>query len=136
MENIGFPKEEATMAASNSIPSGDEVVQILREMLTWIRVTSLPQVKAILEMEFPRADSGSFATDRARKDAQIYQLAHSGKPQDTIAKEVGVSQSTVSQRFAKWEKVGLMKDKAPLFDLTDFGFEVPLPNLEGAENAV
>ena len=111
-----------------------EVVKLLKAILDWIKVTSVPQVRAIIESEFPKGEGkvdGCFQDEDVKKNALIYYLADGKRKQTEIARLTGVSQPSISTKYKKWEKMGLLRviDKysLALFDLNDFGYKLSLP---------
>lgn len=96
--------------------------KVLKEILKWIKVSGIKDVKPVLEDEFK---------DDSRK--QVYQLSDGTKGTQEIAKIVkGVASTTVFQRWKSWEKLGLGESIAikggkrfqRSFDLEDFGIKV------------
>ncbi len=102
-----------------------EQTKLLREILKWIKISGIKEVKSLLEMQLD--------DDPKRL---IYQLSDSTKGTQEIAKIVtNVSYSTVSIYWKQWEKVGL-GESIPAkggsrfkrsFDLEDFGFKIQIP---------
>ncbi|MDG6913709.1 MAG: hypothetical protein JRN34_04995 [Nitrososphaerota archaeon] len=99
-----------------------EQTRILREILKWIRFSSMKEVKAALQ-----------ANLETPQKKLIYHLSDGSRGSVDIAKAVGVSDWTVRNYWRLWSKVGLVE---PLksgrgdrfrrsFDLGDFGVEIP-----------
>ena len=102
--------------------SDSDQTKVLKEILKWIKVSGIKDVKPILEDEFK---------DDIRK--QVYQLSDGTKGTQEIAKIVKViAHATVFQRWKSWEKLGLGESIAikggkrfqRSFDLEDFGIKV------------
>lgn len=100
-----------------------EQTKVLKEILKWIKVSGIKDVKPILEEQFK---------DDSRKI--IYQLSDGTKGTQEIAKIVGtVKHVTVFNYWKSWEKLGLGesiivtggKRFQRSFDLEDFGIKVP-----------
>ncbi len=96
--------------------------KVLKEILKWIKVSGIKDIKPVLEDEFNGDD--------VRK--QVYQLSDGTKGTQEIAKIVkGIASATVHQRWKSWEKLGLgesISNKGGKrfqrsFDLEDFGIK-------------
>lgn len=99
-----------------------EQVKLLREILKWIRLSGMKELKPTL--------LASLETSQKRL---IYQLSDGEKGSIEIAKAAGVSDWTVRNYWRIWSRIGLVE---PLrsgggnrfkraFDLEDLGIEVP-----------
>jgi len=100
----------------------DRVVKLLEEILKWIKVTSIPQVKQLLETTL---------TTPEQKLAYHYST---GRPRREIATEIGVHDRTISEWWNQWIKLGIAEAKKVRgggergirsFSLEDFGIEIP-----------
>jgi len=103
--------------------SDSEQTKVLKEILKWIKISGIKEVKSVLEEHFQ---------DDSKKI--IYQLSDGTKGTREIAKIVGtVKYVTVSNYWKIWEKIGLGESKSAIggsrfkrsFDLEDFGIKVP-----------
>lgn len=98
-------------------------LDVLKEILRWSKVTSIPHVKKLLEE--------TLATDEERL---AYHLS-TGSTSREIAPKVGVSFQTVADWWDKWNRLGIAERMSSRgggrgvrsFDLNDFG--IPLPKL-------
>ncbi len=100
----------------------NEQTKVLKEILKWIKVSGIKDVKPVLEEEFK---------ENVKK--QIYQLSDGTKGTQEIAKIVNdVTYTTVFRYWKSWEKLGLGeyitipggKRFQRSFDLEDFGLKV------------
>jgi len=101
--------------------SGEETVQLLREILKWIKFDGMQRVKNTL-------------IDVLQKDVEkvIYEFSD-GRSSIDIAKLAGVSHQTVVNYWKKWSRLGLVEAERArggtrykrVFSLEDFGIEVP-----------
>jgi DNA-binding Lrp family transcriptional regulator len=100
----------------------DQMIQLLEELVRWTKVTSIPQVKRLLEEIL-----------QSPEEKTAFQASDGSRTQGEIAKIAGVSQVTVSNYGKKWVKNGIAKPVSAmggqravrLFSLEDFGIEVP-----------
>jgi len=99
-------------------------VRLLREMLKWIKVTSIPEVKKLLE------------TTLTTPEQRIAYTASDGKNAREVASIAHVNKSAITRWWAIWVKLGLAEirpvrggDRAiRSFSLEDFGVDVPKPD--------
>jgi len=102
--------------------SEDRMIELLEELVRWTRVTSIPQVKKLLE-EILQSPEEKIA----------YESSVASRTQSEIAKLANVSQAAISNYGKKWIKNGIAKAistkggqrAVKLFSLEDFGIEVP-----------
>ena len=96
-------------------------LDVLREILKWIRVTSIPSVKKLL-------------VDTLDDDKSKLAYHHSdGRSSRDVAKAAGCSQATVVSYWKRWfrnglaEPIGVQRGDRykKLFELEDFGIGVP-----------
>lgn len=101
----------------------NEQTKVLKEILKWIKVSGIKDVKPMLEEQFQ---------DDTKKI--IYQLSDGKKGTQEIAKTVGgISHMSIANYWKSWEKVGLGESVTAKggkrfkrsFDLKDFGIKVP-----------
>lgn len=101
----------------------NEQTKLLREILKWIKISGMKEVKLILETQLSN-DSKKL----------IYQMSDGSKGTQEIAKIVGdVSHMSVANYWKAWEKVELGESNTAMggkrfkrsFDLEDFGIKVP-----------
>ena len=103
--------------------SQEKVVELLIEILKWIKITSFPQVKRLLLEILPSDEEKvAFHYSDGRSSQQVADLA-------------GVSYVTVTKWWKIWYKACIAEainvrggDRAKrIFSLEDFGIEVPQP---------
>lgn len=113
------------------MPEENEQTVLLREILKWIKISGIKEVKSLLEVQIQN-DTKKY----------IYQLSDGNKGTQEIAKIVGgLSHQSVANYWKSWEKVGLGgsisahggKRFKRSFDLEDFGIKIPT-NSQGQEN--
>ena len=101
----------------------NEQTKLLREILKWIKISGMKEVKLILETQLSNDSKKS-----------IYQMSDGSKGTQEIAKIVGdVCHMSVANYWKAWEKVGLGESNTAMggkrfkrsFDLEDFGVKVP-----------
>jgi len=113
--------------------SGEETVELLREILKWIKFDGIQRVKSTL-------------TDVLQKDVEkiIYESSD-GRSSIDVSKLAGISHQTVVNYWKKWSRLGLVEAERAkggtrykrVFSLEDFGIEVPQPKIElGKEESV
>lgn len=109
----------------------EDSLSILREILKWIRVTSIPNVKKLL-LE-------TLDDDRAK-----LAYHHSdGRSSRDVAKAAGCSQPTVVSSWKKWFRNGMMEPIGvqrgdrykKIFELEDFGIALPTAAQPAAQPA-
>lgn len=101
----------------------DVIIEILKEILKWIKVTSVPQVKKLL-LELLTSDEEKIA----------YQYSD-GRTSQEVSQLVNVSYITITRWWKNWIKAGIAEPMSVkggerarrLFSLEDFGIEIPLP---------
>jgi len=99
----------------------DIMIEILGEMLKWLKVTSIPQVKKLL-LDILSSD----------KEKIAYHYSD-GRDSRAVAKLAGIHFSTVATWWKRWERAGIAEpigakrgERARrIFSLEDFGIEVP-----------
>lgn len=99
----------------------NQVIEILKEILKWIKVTSIPQVKKLL-LELLPSDEEKIA----------YHFSD-GRSSREVAKVSGVNYVTITRWWKTWIKAGIAeyisvkggKRAKKLFLLEDFGIPVP-----------
>lgn len=100
-----------------------EQTKLLREILKWIKISGIKEVKSLLETQLPN-DSKKL----------IYRLSDGTKGTQEIAKIVGVGYVSVFNYWKEWEKTGLGESISVIggsrfkrsFDLEDFGIKVQI----------
>lgn len=75
----------------------EEILEVLRQIERWLKVTSIPKVKAILE-----------STLQTSEERKVYHYSD-GRNQSEISKLAKVSQPTVSIYWNKWAKLGIVQ---------------------------
>jgi len=99
----------------------DDIVEILREILKWIKVRSIPHVKKLL-LELLPSDEEKLA----------YHFSD-GRSSQEVAKVARVNYVTVTRWWKTWIKAGIAesisvkggKRAKRLFSLEDFGIPIP-----------
>ena len=99
----------------------DKIVELLNELLKWIKVTSIPHVKTLLQ-EILRND----------KEKIAYHCSD-GRNIREVAKSANVGVSTIGNWWKTWSKYGIVelvsvrrgKRVKRIFSLEDFGIQVP-----------
>ena len=102
----------------------DRMIELLEEMLTWIKVTSIPQVKELLLDILP-----------SDKEKIAYHFSDGERGSQEVAKLAGVSHGAVANWWKKWARAGVAEmlsvkggERAKrIFSLEDFGIEVQQP---------
>jgi hypothetical protein len=100
-----------------------DIIEILREILKWIKVTSIPHVKKLL-LELLPSDEEKLA----------YQYSD-GRTSQEVSRLAGVSYITITRWWKTWIRAGITEaigvkggERARrVFSLEDFGIEVPSP---------
>ena len=95
-----------------------ELIDVQRETLTWTRFNARRALEESLR-----------ATLKDPRHQAAYQLSNGERTQAEVGSEAGLDQSTISQLWARWRKLGLLRDdtKRPkhLVALDDLGWELP-----------
>lgn len=102
----------------------DRMIELFEEMLRWIKVASIPQVKKLLLDILP--------SDREKI---AYHFSDGRRGSQEVAKFVDVNYVTVTIWWKKWARAGIAEmvsvkggQRAKRsFSLEDFGIEVPEP---------
>lgn len=97
----------------------DIMIEILSEMLKWIKVTSIPKVKKLLLDVLP-----------SDKEKIAYHYSD-GRDSREVAKVAGVHFTTVARWWKTWTRVGIAESLSAkggerakrIFSLEDFGIE-------------
>lgn len=100
----------------------DKIVELLSEIIKWLRFMGLGQVKAVLPT----------ALDSERK-ALAYHLSDGKNTSITISKLTGINQPKVTELWREWASLGLGESVSASggsrfkksFDLKMFGINVP-----------
>ena len=108
-------------------PQDNEQTKLLREILKWIRISGMKEVKEALTSELD--------TDQKKL---VYQLSDGSKTRAEINVATEVSTGAISGYWKKWANQGLGERTSVrggerfirAFDLEDFGISVPEVNLE------
>jgi len=106
--------------------SNGEIIELLGEILKWIKFDGMQRVKNTL-------------MDVLQKDVEriVYEFSD-GRSSMDVAKLAGVSHQTVVNYWKKWSRLGLVEAERAkggtrykrVFSLEDFGIEVPQPKIE------
>ena len=118
------------MPEKESTDRKDKVVEVLEEILKWIKVTSIPQVKQLLLDTLP-----------SDKEKVAYYYSD-GQDSRAVSTASGVPFTTVTRWWKRWIRSGIAEpvgakrgDRAKrIFSLEDFGIEVPLTEGAPPEN--
>lgn len=97
----------------------EELVSVQREMLKWIRFTSLPQLKRTLESVLATA-----------QDKSIYEMTDGRATSRSIAATLNVGKTTVIRKWMAWAQIGIVEQLDSggyirLCSLTEVGIDVP-----------
>lgn len=97
----------------------DDILSVLQNIEKWLKVTSIPKVKEILELAL------------TTNEAKIIYSNSDGRGQQEIAKIAKVTQPTVSNYWKKWARIGIVKESSNykgrcerLFNLDDFDIKI------------
>ena len=109
-----------------------DIIEILKEILKWIKVTSIPHVKKLL-LELLPSDEERLA----------YQYSD-GRTSREVSRLAGVSHITITRWWKTWIIAGIAEtidvkggERARrVFSLEDFGIEVPSPKSISPEKKV
>ena len=109
-----------------------EILQVLKEILKWTKFQGWKEVKEVLLSQL-----------KDERMKLIYHLSD-GKSTRKIARKTGVSHKTVYEYWKKWSKVPIVepiivKGKTryrKMFELEDFGIEIPDISKKEVENGV
>lgn len=105
----------------------EQILETLKEIQKWIRFSGWINVKRIL-----------LDTLNEPKQLVAYSLTNGENGLDYIKDRIGRSRGTVQRYWASWQKIGIVESinvrggsrgKA-LFDLEEFGIEIPVLDLE------
>lgn len=108
---------------SRESPSNDEkIVELLEEMVKWIKVVNIPKVKEILEILLPTA-----------KEKLAYKYSDGERTIREVSKLSGRAIGSLSRDWKRWERAGIAISVAAkrgeraksLFILEDFLIDVP-----------
>jgi hypothetical protein len=99
----------------------ERMIELLEEMLKWMKVTSIPQVKNLLLDILP-----------SDKEKIAYQHSD-GQDSEKVAQFTGVGHATISRWWKTWIRAGIADSVSArggerarhAFSLEDFGIEVP-----------
>lgn len=104
-------------------PSNDVLTKLLevqREQLTWTRFLARKGLEESLR---------SVLKDSRHQTA--YELSDGEHTQTQIGQQAGLDQSTISELWKRWRRMGLLRDDGGrprhMIALTDLGWDVPLP---------
>ena len=75
----------------------EEILVVLQQIERWLKVTSIPKVRAILENAL-----------KTPEEKKVYHYSD-GRSQTEIAQVVNLSQPTVSNYWKKWAKLGIVQ---------------------------
>lgn len=100
----------------------DEQIELLKEMVVWLRFMGLEKAKAVLS-----------TTLDTEKKIQVYHLSDGKNTSTTIGNRVGLSQTRISELWKGWLSLGLGESISASggsrfkrsFDLKMFGISIP-----------
>jgi len=99
------------------------MIELLEELVRWVKVTSIPQVKNLLEEILSSSE-----------EKIAYQASNENTTYRQVAEIANVSLPTISNYGKKWIKSGIARAvptkgggqrAVRLFSLEDFGIEIP-----------
>jgi CRP-like cAMP-binding protein len=97
---------------------GRDLADILEELLAWTKFANNRVLADVLRRSL--TDKGAYLT---------YELSDGTRTQAVVAKQAGVSQPTVSRMYAKWRRLGLVREvdgrDVHLSRPSDLGVESP-----------
>lgn len=96
-----------------------ELIEIQRDMLRWVKFTSIPQLKRTLETVL--------VTDL---DKRAYEMTDGVATTRAIASALNLGKTTVGSKWAKWTQIGIVERLASgqcrrICSLAEVGMEVP-----------
>lgn len=101
----------------------DRMVELLGELVKWIKVTSIPKAKVLLEDML-----------KTPEEKLAYTLSDGKKTIRELSRLSGIDIGTLSKDWRKWTRAGIAEPIAvvgggnrarSLFSLEEFGIEVP-----------
>jgi hypothetical protein len=115
--------------ADLSEATGQEITQLLRELVRWSKFEGVPKLRAILEQNL-----------RSDKEKIIYELSDGERSTRDITKVVGGSHETIRRYWEKWSKLGIVDEShgqegrfRHICSLEEVGMEVPQMTIAPAE---
>ena len=75
-----------------------ELIQIQREMLRWVKFTSVPQLKRTLETVLT-----------SDMDKRIYEMTDGAATTRSVAAELKIGKSTVASKWTTWGQLGIVE---------------------------
>lgn len=95
----------------------EENLALLSELVLWTRFLAREPLQSALR-----------DTLQDRRHQWAYELTDGNRTQAEIAKVVGLDQTTVSDLWTKWRRLGLLDDRSrrprKLISLTDLGWDI------------
>ena len=95
----------------------DRVADLLEELLVWTKFMARPGLAAALE-----------AALKEPRHRMAYELTDGSRTQGEVGKLAGLDQTTVSDLWAKWRRLGLLnatgKRPSRLVSLSDLGWDI------------
>ena len=93
----------------------DQHLDVLNQILKWIRVQAMPSVKKLLEDNLQKSEH-----------RRLYQTLNGSKTQKQLSDSFGISQSRISQLLSAWHRIGIVAQSSPgkytkSFDLEELG---------------
>jgi len=107
---------------SENKDQSEKVVELLKELVKWTKVTSIPQVAQVLE-------------EQVHSPAQriVYKFSDGKRSRKDLSEMSGIDPADISRDWKKWARAGIAEQipskggsrGKSLFSLEDFGLEVP-----------
>ncbi len=104
----------------------EELISVQREMLRWIKFTSVPQLKRTLETVLV-----------SDTDRRIYEMTDGAATSRSIATALNIGKTTVASKWKAWGQLGILErlesgQYRRLCSLSEVGIEVPQSEQETA----
>jgi hypothetical protein len=102
--------------------SEERKIELLEELVKWVKVTSIPKVKATLE-----------ELTQTPEERRVYGLSDGKRTTREIEKLTGVGRNIISRLWKKWTRAGIAEPitiagggirAKSLFSFEDFGIEI------------
>lgn len=116
------------------MPNEDELIDILKDIRRWVKITGLQEAKPVLK------DALSHDDEERQRDLRIvYHLTDGSNSRRDIEDDISFSRAWVGDRHAEWSNMGLIERDGPndqyrhIISLQEAGIEVPEPRENGEE---
>jgi hypothetical protein len=105
--------------------SDERIVALLEELVAWSRLSARKELLPLLET--------TLADDRHRL---AFELTDGTRTQTQVAEEAGISQATVSGLWARWRRLGILRERGTkpvhIGRPSDYGLQVPSVGTDGS----